>query len=385
MKRPIKSIVTFLILSVILYISCTKEEGFNQENITVIINKNKPKATSLSLEFKEDLCIKENWALPTKLLVDTKGNIFVFDEEDKKPTIYRFDEAGNLLLKKSFDRGQGPGDFNFMDPHLSSEGKLNLFDKQARRLTVLNSMLEVEKTIKFEKSLFNFKLDSKGYIYGFCLGFTETMTEYLAKFSPDGKYLSKVFEFEYINIERKEDANYVYLYNTLGKYKIDRNDNLYYVRNDKYEINIINPEGKLIKKIVIKTRPIKINEDDIERTRKRLHSNVQGGRYRWVFTSLAENKPYIDDFFVLENGFLLVLTYEFDDGKDESILADLFDEKGYFLKAVEVPSYYKYHSSRTDYYYEKAKVLKNNYFYTIEADEEEENFYVKRYKLIWEY
>ena len=77
----------------------------------------------------------------------------------------------------------------------------------------------------------------------------------------------------------------------------------------------------------------------------------------------------------------MLITFE-NDIDEELQAGDLFDEKGIYLAGVEVPKYYRW--------FEligpggSNALVKNNYFYPIEADQPEENFYVKRYKVIWD-
>lgn len=58
--------------------------------------------------------------------------------------------------------------------------------------------------------------------------------------------------------------------------------------------------------------------------------------------------------------------------------AKKIEEAEIYVARVEVPKYYRWFeligSGRSN------ALIWNNYFYTIEADEAEENFYVKRYK-----
>lgn len=116
------------------------------------------------------------------------------------------------------------------------------------------------------------------------------------------------------------------------------------------------------------------------------HLDSEENMYFWTVKFLPDmiiipnQMPYIADFFILENNYLLVITFE-NDIDEEFLSGDLFDEKGIFLARVEVPKYYRW--------FEligpggSNALVKNNYFYTIEADQSEENFWVKRYKIIW--
>ena len=248
------------VLIVSLFVACQKGQDNSLDDIKTINNEDIPQKPSLSISFKEDFTLRENWIGPAKLLPDDKGNLFVFDEEDKNPTIYKFNNSGELIQKKSFNKGQGPGDFNFMDPDFSSEGKLCIFDKLSRRLTILDNNLEFTDSIKLEKSLFYFRLDSNDFIYGFYSGVPDIeqrknheMSKILAKFSPEGGHPRKIFEYSAKFPFMKDGVLYIYLYGPSCIFKIDESNNIYYAETGKYEINIFSPSGKMIKKIFFDT------------------------------------------------------------------------------------------------------------------------------------
>ncbi len=91
--------------------------------------------------------------------------------------------------------------------------------------------------------------------------------------------------------------------------------------------------------------------------------------------------PYIADFFILENEFLLVVTFE---GKynSDSLIGDLFDKDGIYLCKVNVPRFYQ-----LDFLFFAIKnqaLYKKGNYYVIQTDEFEENFHVKRYRIEWD-
>lgn len=379
------------VLIVSLFVACQKGQDNSLDDIKTINNEDIPQKPSLSISFKEDFTLRENWIGPAKLLPDDKGNLFVFDEEDKNPTIYKFNNSGELIQKKSFNKGQGPGDFNFMDPDFSSEGKLCIFDKLNRRLTILDNNLEFTDSIKLEKSLFYFRLDSNDFIYGFYSGFPDIehrknheMPKILAKFSPEGGHPRKIFEYSAKFPFMKDGVLYIYLYGPSCIFKIDESNNIYYAETGKYEINIFSPSGKMIKKISKKTSQIRITPDDLKDSGLRQQVWGYDNSYKWQFAPASKYKPCIEDFFILNNGYLLVLTYDYDESEHETILADLFDERGVFLTKVEVPKYSFSYACRPDYFFRKSKALEDDFFYTIETDEDAENYRIKRYKMTWQ-
>ena len=88
--------------------------------------------------------------------------------------------------------------------------------------------------------------------------------------------------------------------------------------------------------------------------------------------------PYIADLFIFENDFLLVITFESME-EDRFLIGDVFDGEGIYRARVHVPKYDRWNFLLAP---SKGKaVYKNGYFYSIESDESEENFWVKRYKV----
>jgi hypothetical protein len=77
-----------------------------------------------------------------------------------------------------------------------------------------------------------------------------------------------------------------------------------------------------------------------------------------------------------------VITHE-SDYDEENVVGDLFDENDVFQTRVEVPKYSSWYRYSSFYGFKNNALYKKNHFYTIEVDESEENFYVKRYKMIW--
>ncbi len=78
----------------------------------------------------------------------------------------------------------------------------------------------------------------------------------------------------------------------------------------------------------------------------------------------------------------MVITHE-NEYDEETLAGDLFDEKGVYQTKVNVPKYYGCYRYTEFYGIKKNALYKKNHLYTIESDENEENFYVKRYKMIW--
>ncbi len=100
--------------------------------------------------------------------------------------------------------------------------------------------------------------------------------------------------------------------------------------------------------------------------------------------SLPKYYPFICNFFILQNNFLLVLTYENDNICFDSIKGDIFNEKGEYISKVEAPFYFDPYLSEHGHKENTSALLKGEYFYTLVVDKDTGKTSIKRYKLTWE-
>lgn len=344
------------------------------EDIIDVVNENQPNSLKFRLEFNEELSLykKEWW--PIALLIDKQGNIFV--ETGPENILLKFSPQGEEIGKKVFPQGQAPGEFNGFDPCLSDDGNLYIADWSQRRLTVFDTHFKMMGVSKLKLYGFIFRLDSENNMYFLSIeripNTTDRQKLVLTKCSPSGIPLLRFHAYEW---GQTRDSNGVYhsdAYRTQLRYKIDRGNNVYFATTDKYEINKISPEGKVVKRISKKGKTRKLSKEERE------SFQPENPNPRFV-TDVPENVPYIADLFILDEDFLLIVTFESDKNEDY-LLGDVFDNLGVYMTSVEIPKY-----SRWDYLMAPCKigaVCKNGYFYTIESDENEDHFWVKRYKII---
>jgi len=166
-------------------------------------------------------------------------------------------------------------------------------------------------------------------------GTKDTRKRILTKFSPSGRLLDEIFE--YINppaVYDKSKNKFIHeLYSHSGIYKLDSDDYIYYSMSDKYEINVVSPQGKFFKKITKRCQSRKLTKKDIEKVAR------PSSRREYI---IPEHMPYIADFFVLDNKYLLVITFE-NDYDDKTLAGDLFDEDGNFQTRIAVPKYWSWY------------------------------------------
>ncbi len=343
-----------------------------------------------SLEFIEDLKISREDRYPTGLEIDAEGNIYAFEVDFAKVFVY--DKNGNALSQKEFKQGQGPGDINFMDSIFSLDGNLYIFDKTLGRLTIFNKEWDVLGTRELRKKNKDpsfIRLDSRNSIYGWTLKEDVRKGKYffsvaLAKFSQQGKSLREIFEYRDLanfnaTYDTEKNIQYIHLYPPYGTFKLDSEDFVYYAVSDKYEINIVSPQGEPVRKITKQGKTRKVTGEDTEDLIS-MYKKASSRYGRETGLIIPDHMPAIADFFVFENKYVLVVTYE-NPMNSPTLKGDLFDDKGNFLSNVEVPKYWQW------YYwgvrFKKNAIYKKNHFYIIEHNEDEDSYTVKRYRMVW--
>jgi hypothetical protein len=330
--------------------------------------------TQKAVTFKETLSItQEDW-FPFRIVVDPKGNICVLSGKER--TFIVFDPTGRELSRRQIPKGQGPGEFDSFDPVFSPDGRLFAADWSQRRLSVLDQDFKVVTIEKMALYGDEFRMDSKGRRYVLAYQASrarERNRVALTKCSPAGEILKEIASYEW-GPRRRGDGTYEDdLYRKQLKVALDSQDNVVYAFSDTYEVFVVSPSGDLVRTIARDVRPRKVEKQDTDRL---LPDPSKKSPYTYL---IPERVPAIADLFPLNDGRLLVVTFE--KAADEaSLVGDLFDESGRFLSTVPVPKFFQWDFLLAP---QKSKALvRGDEFYTVESDADEETFWVKRYRLV---
>jgi hypothetical protein len=346
----------------------------------VVINEEKPQGPPVKLKFVEDLAITQEAWTPGELGVDDDGNVYVIDGTEW--ALKKFNSCGVEVSRKPFRKGQGPGEFQMIDAHYSADGLFYLYDAPQRRLTILDKSYEIRDIQKTNFWGIVFRMDSRRNIIALDVRFLPATTDrqrlVLTKHAPTGEILFEMGEYlwglTYDGAKRKYQTD---LFRPQIKYKIDSHDNIYYAISDKYEINVVSPEGKLVRKIAKKGSSRKVTQKDVD-LKMEFYPLASRARYEFLY---SPRMPCLADLFSLENGWILAVTFESDPEAD-NLAGDVFDDKGIYRGRVQVPRY----AAWDDLVVPRRgqAVLKGSCFYAVASDEAEEKYFVKRYKLVWE-
>jgi hypothetical protein len=152
------------------------------------------------------------------------------------------------------------------------------------------------------------------------------------------------------------------------RFDVTHRDELVWAMPSKYEINVINSEGKPVKRIIKDFDPIKITGAEKERLiredKQRLPAGFPSPTYEF-----PGSLPPIKNMFLDDQDRIFVQTYE-KDGRG-GLYYDVFDPEGRYISRFSFPEK------------EEAAVVKKDNLYSMIRDYKEGVLLVKRYSLAW--
>lgn len=346
-----------------------KAEGFSE-----IVNEERARPPLIDIKFVLDLTLKQPGWEPYGVLVDKAGSLCVIS--GKENTLIKFDSAGRETFRKDFKSGQGPGEFGFFDPWFASDGRLIVLDGRQRRVTAFDRDFNFLNVSRIDMWADLVRLDSASNMYVLVMKFLPNTRDrqllVLTKCSPAGHPIHEIYEYEW-GVRR--DTQGIYHsdpYRTQVKYQVDSRDCLWYAVTDRYEINVVSPDGKLLRKIRKNGQPREVTPAE----KDGFKSKDPKSR---VVNDVPDRVPPVANLFLLEDDYLLVITFESHEG-DRELVGDVFDGQGIFRGRVGVPKYDGWDGLLAPR--KPVAVANGGYFYTIETPEDGSDAVVKRYKIV---
>ncbi len=334
-----------------------------EEGVIVVKNPKKPMYGDEILSVKEDLKIgevegDENYMFShiRNFVVDENENIYVADMKETKIKV--FNKNGKFL--REFGKGgQGPGEIGrIYSIQITAKNELLVNDGRNRKL--LYFTLEGEFVRSKDIRIFlpeRVYCDSKENYYVLNIALDPPPSHYeLLKYDSDLNLITTIAKIPAPDRSKP--------YNPFGPMfycQVMEDDCLLYGYPEDYELQILSPEGKLVKKIIRDYDPVPVSEEEKVEMQERVSPGmkIEFSRYHSAYAY----------FKIDEEGQIFVQTWEKPDS-GEKYCFDVFDSEGRYIAKIAL-----------DF---GLAVLKKDKMYTIEEDEDGYQS-VKRYKVSWKY
>ena len=338
------------------------------DGVTVVKNPKEPMYGEDVFSLEEELSIgeaerREEYMFQRVIDVEVDEDERIYILDSKESHIKVFNKMGEYI-KAIGKKGQGPGEMRRPTSlQVTSQNEIVVNDSAARKLHFFTLDGNFLRAVSQTKMIFfsNPKVNNnEGNIIASYMIMDQEVTYVLKKFNPQLEELFTIFSTEVLKYP------YFNPFFPQCYWEITKENNLIWGFADKYELHIINSEGKLIMKIIKEYDPIKITEEDKDNLIKETFGGYEGmpsgiklswKKYHNAFIYLS-----IDD-----KERIFVRTYEKVSERDEYYY-DVFDAEGKYICKIPLKN--------------RPFVIKKNKLYTIEEDEEGYQF-VKRYKVTW--
>ncbi len=363
MKKTAKIGLTLFLVFTFFCCSSQKSEWQGTiedvDGVTVVKNPKEPMYGEDVLSLEEELSIGESigrkeymFSEIRDLAVDDKGRIYILD--GREIHIIVFDSDGRYMRTISH-RGQGPGELEFpMGIQMFSQNEFIVYEGQSFSLFSVNGefVREIHLTKTYRPQWY--EIDSEGNIIG---NFALQMKMLLMKYDTNQELLFIVTEVEPFGKARDRLFSPV-----LPLFKVTKENNILWGKSINYQLNIANPDGILLRKIVTDYDPVEITEED-----KRIMSKSIISKSKVDFPKYFQ--PLVG--FTLDDEGRIFVKRE--DGAD-SFFFDVFDPEGKYIAKIRLSRIDKWNSP----------LWTNNKLYLVVVDDEGFQ-YVKRYKVTWNY
>lgn len=333
-----------------------------EDGVKVIKNPNEPLYKDEIVDLQEELVIGEAEGREEYMFqeigaisVDEAERIYISDWKESQIKVY--DQSGKYI-RTIGRKGQGPGEFQRIKRiQILPHNELLVYDGNVRRL----SFFSLEGSFNNSKSIsvisaIDLMMNSKREIIANTVQLNPQSAQAVTSI---GIYDSDFKLVRTIITSEPEDVLMPFL--PFNVWTILKDETILIGFNKSYELQILNFQGKLIKKIIKDFAPVKITMAEKRETLKRLEQpmNKEVPDFHPAFRRVTDD----------EEGRLFVETWEQPDFGDGHIY-NVHDKQGKFISTLVLKF--------------PPKVWKKGKLYTIETDEDGYQ-YVKRYKVTWDY
>jgi len=334
-----------------------------ENGIIVVKNPKKPIYSENVFSLAEELSIGKAkgrdeymFSQIRSIAVDEKERIYVLDTKEAHVKV--FDKNGEYI-KTVGRKGQGPGEMSLpFSICITSQNEIVVQDLNNRRIMFYSldgSFINSLSTAKI--IIVGFNIDSRGNIIGIISirGPDKQVIE-LQKFNSDLSYL---YSFGSFSLPSRSSTFNPFMPELC--WAVSKEDNVICGYPANYEFKLFNPEGKVIRKVIKDYKSIKITQEEIEKSKKRLPGPMR--------LDIPLYHSAYQDLTIDEENRIFVQTWERSEN-EEGYYYDVFDSEGKYIAKIHLKF--------------PPRIWKRNKLYTIEEDQNGFHM-VKRYKVTWRY
>jgi hypothetical protein len=371
-NKNIISVILFIPIF-ILVISCQQQKaewrGTIEEvdGVTVVKNPKEPMYGEDVFSLDEGLSIGEAEGKEEYMFsqiidvgVDDEENIYILDFLESHLKV--FNKSGEYLRTVG-RRGQGPGEIQrAMNIYITHGNEILINDRGARYFHFITLGGQYIRSI-YQGRMSRPKVDTQNNIVAReTVMNTNEVRFILKKFDSEMNELFTIFSYE-----REPSPGVLNLFAPRCYWEINKNDTIIWGYADKYEFQIHDSDGRLIRKIIKDYSPVIITKEE-----KQEWTESRYGEQGVPPDIKVSWKPHHNVFQFMnvdDEGRIFVQTYE-KAADGSGYYCDVFDSEGKYIAKIPLKT--------------QPWVWKRGKLYTIEEDEEGYQI-IKRYKVTWKY
>jgi hypothetical protein len=289
--------------------------------------------------------------------VDDEEKIWALDWKDIKVRI--FDKKGKLL--NTFGKkGEGPQELQSPSRMVvKKEGVAAILDLNKLAFYAADGRCLKEQSTA-RSNMARYRFDSHGFIYADSLDLGEKWRMSILRYDPELKLLGTMASYE-----EPFQPGQMNAFTLLVLFHVTKSDHLAWVATPRYEIDLVDPNGCLVRKILKDYKRLRVTDE----AKKRILKERWGDRARTLKIVFPEEFPPMDVFMADDKDRFYVRTYEMDELGARWY--DVFDPDGRCFTRFTLPED------------EMAFIVKNDKLYTLIQEDEEGRPLIKRYSLTW--